>query len=92
MFSYGSFSELTFSGNRSATRTFNGKTIGVILRVQQDPRIILKVLKIEPPETDGIILYIKQKKLVDLKVIEIESPRFIYEITLQLNKLQGLEF
>jgi hypothetical protein len=92
MFSNASFSELTFSGNRSATRTFNFKVIGVKLYIQKDPRVSFKVLKIEPPETDGIILYIKQKDLIDLNVIEIESPRFVYEVTLQLNKSQGLEF
>lgn len=89
MLGYGSFSELTFSGNKSATRTYNSKNINVILGLVKSKPVTLKVIKIEPPEDGGIILYITKEIPILLKVLEIDTQ--IVTITLSLNKSKGLE-
>ena len=54
MFSNGSFSELTFSGNRSSIRVFNGKNINISFSIKTTPIVLFKIIEKEE-QTSGVV-------------------------------------
>jgi hypothetical protein len=63
MLSYGSFSDLTFSGNKNSVKAFNGKVINIGLTIERTRDVPVKVLKIESTDrTERIVLYINVLK------------------------------
>ena len=89
MFSNGSFSELTFSGNRSSIRLFNGKNINIPFSIKTTPTVLFKIIEIEPSILDGIILSIQKEISVMLNLIREEQTNSVVQIVLNLQKSSG---